>query len=360
MIIQFQTTQIMKQKLTYLCGLAATLLLAAACTNDDPLPAPEQETGSATFHIDTRAGGDGRTTHLYVAQRPTENNDEALECIDHQTLTGSSFTLENMTARWYKLAFVSVPQGATVSTPDEDGKEYNDYIIDYSGVLNIENQGKDDDLAIYRQVIDRWLMPGQNLSETVTLTRLTGQLILNMGKLIDQFPGQVTNITVTLTDVPNQIYVHDNANGDIIPAGTTAKYTYSYDVEDPTSENDFVMYFNLLPFTLKGYLTKEDEEGTEVCRVAITYKEGEGEEEKTDTETYPLRGKDSEITIQRNTQTYVYFNGLESDEFVVRYDIPTDDDDGDGVYDDGGGIGVDDDIWDGWNDEPTTPTEPEQ
>ena len=338
----------MKQKLTYLCGLAATLLLAAACTNDDPLPAPEQETGSATFHIDTRATGDGQTKYLYVAQRPTENNDEALECIDLQTLTGESFTLENMTARWYKLAFVSVPQEATVDTDITSNPDFNTYVINYDEVLKKQNQGKDDDLAIYRQVIDRWLMPGENQDEAVTLTRLTGQLILNMGKLIDQFPGQVTNITVTLTDVPNQIYVHDNANGEIIPAGTTAKYTYSYDVEDPTSENDFVMYFNLLPFTLKGYLTEEDEEGTEVCRVAITYKEGEGEKEKTDTKTYPLRGKDSEITIQRNTQTYVYFNGLESNEFVVRYDIPTD-----------GGIDVDYDDWDGWIDA-TAPTKPEQ
>ena len=336
----------MKQKLTYLCGLAATLLLAAACTNDDPLPAPEQETGSATFHIDTRATGDGQTKYLYVAQRPTENNDEALECIDLQTLTGESFTLENMTARWYKLAFVSVPQEATVDTDITSNPDFNTYVINYDEVLKKQNQGKDDDLAIYRQVIDRWLMPGENQDETVTLTRLTGQLILNMGKLIDQFPGQVTNITVTLTDVPNQIYVHDNANGEIIPAGTTAKYTYSYDVEDPTSENDFVMYFNLLPFTLKGYLTEEDEEGTEVCRVAITYKEGEGEKEKTDTKTYPLRGKDSEITIQRNTQTYVYFNGLERDEFVVRYDIPTEGGDG--------GIDVDDDYWNGWSDATTT------
>lgn len=347
----------MKQKLTYLCGLAATLLLAAACTNDDPLPAPEQETGSATFHIDTRATEDGRTTHLYVAQRPTENNDEALECIDHQTLTGESFTLTDMTARWYKLAFVSVPQEATVDTDITSNPDFNTYVINYDEVLKKQNQGKDDDLAIYRQVIDRWLMPGQDLSETVTLTRLTGQLILNMGKLIDQFPGQVTNITVTLTDVPNQVYVHDNANGDIInpTEGATAKYTYSYDVdesiydvEDPTSETDFVMYFNLLPFTLKGYLTEEDEEGTEVCRVAITYKEEEGKEGKTEPKTYPLRGEGGAITIQRNTQTYVYFNGLESNQFVVRYDIPTE----------GGGIDVDDDEWDGWSDA-TAPTEPE-
>ena len=329
----------MKQKLTYLCGLAATLLLAAACTNDDPLPAPEQETGSATFHIDTRATGDGRTTHLYVAQRPTENNDQKLECIAHQTLDGSSFTLADMTARWYKLAFVSVPQGATVSTPDADGKEYNDYIIDYSGVLSTKDQGKEDDLAIYRQVIDRWLMPGKNLSETVTLTRLTGQLILNMDKLIDQFPGQVTNITVTLTDVPNQIYVHDNANGEIIPAGTTADYSYSYDVNESMNENDFIMYFNLLPFTLQG---NKDGEVVHGCKVAITY---EGREKP---ETYPLRGEGA-ISIQRNTKTYVYFNGLESNEFVVRYDIPTDD----------GGIDVDDDNWDGWGDA-TAPTEPEQ
>ncbi len=324
----------MKQKLTYLCGLAATLLLAAACTNDDPLPAPEQETGSATFHIDTRATGDGQTKYLYVAQRPTENNDEALECIDLQTLTGESFTLENMTARWYKLAFVSVPQEATVDTDITSNPDFNTYVINYDEVLKKQNQGKDDDLAIYRQVIDRWLMPGENLSETVTLTRLTGQLILNMGKLIDQFPGQVTNITVTLTDVPNQVYVHDNANGEILnPTNAKDTYTYSYTVDNPTSETDFVMYFNLLPFTLQG---NQDGEGVHGCKVAITY-EGGGAE-------YPLRGEGGAITIQRNTQTYVYFNGLESDEFVVRYDIPTD-----------GGIDVDGDEWDGWSDATTTP-----
>lgn len=336
----------MKQKLTYLCGLAATLLLAAACTNDDPLPAPEQETGSATFHIDTRAtGDDGRTTHtthLYVAQRPTENNDEALECIDHQILDGNSFTLADMTARWYKLAFVSVPQGATVNADITSNPDFNTYVINYDEVLKQQHQGEgeDDDLAIYRQVIDRWLMPGENLDETVTLTRLTGQLILNMGKLIDQFPGQVTNITVTLTDVSNQVYVHDNANGEIInPTDAKDTYTYSYDVENPTSETDFVMYFNLLPFTLQG---NQDGEGVHGCQVAITYQE---EGKKPD--TYPLRGEGGAITIQRNTQTYVYFNGLKSDEFVVRYDIPTD-----------GGIDVDNDKWDGWSDA-TAPTEPE-
>ena len=331
----------MKQKLTYLCGLAATLLLAAACTNDDPLPAPEQETGSATFHIDTRATGDDLTTHLYVAQRPTENNDEALECIDHQTLTGESFTLENMTARWYKLAFVSVPQGATVDTDITNNPDFNTYVINYDKVLK-QKQSEDADLAIYRQVIDRWLMPGENQDETVTLTRLTGQLILNMDKLIDQFPGQVTKIEVTLTDVPNQIYVHDNANGEIIPAGTTAEYTYSYDVEDPTSETDFIMYFNLLPFTLQGNLTEEEgEKVVNGCKVAVTYQE-EGKD--VITQEYPLRGEGGAISIQRNTKTYVYFNGLESNEFVVRYDIPTD-----------GGIDVDDDNWDGWSDATTTP-----
>lgn len=331
----------MKQKLTYLCGLAATLLLAAACTNDDPLPAPEQETGSATFHIDTRATGDNLTTHLYVAQRPTENNDEALECIDHQTLTGESFTLENMTARWYKLAFVSVPQGATVDTDITNNPDFNTYVINYDKVLK-QKQSEDADLAIYRQVIDRWLMPGENQDETVTLTRLTGQLILNMDKLIDQFPGQVTKIEVTLTDVPNQIYVHDNANGEIIPAGTTAEYTYSYDVEDPTSETDFIMYFNLLPFTLQGNLTEEEgEKVVNGCKVAVTYQE-EGKD--VITQEYPLRGEGGAISIQRNTKTYVYFNGLESNEFVVRYDIPTD-----------GGIDVDDDNWDGWSDATTTP-----
>lgn len=361
----------MKQKMTYLCGLAATLLLATACQNEDTPAGPETQTASATFHIQTRAGDGTHQTALYIAERKKENDQDELYCSDRQEITDETYTLTDMTAQWYKLAFISVPKGVALPDIPED-KAFNNLLLDYRPVLDqthTPNQGETDDLAIYRVIKDRWLMPGETLTEDAELTRITGQLVLDMGILNDQFAGQVTKIEVTLTDVPYRVYLRDNANGEIIypeAEGTASqdegddtpqpeepityerkKFTYTFLI-DPAqwvSRENFKMYFNLLPFTVTG---STDERGNvSGCRVTITRCKddqtvpADGTPYTIVTETYPLiDGTSGSIGIQANTRTTLRFNGLEDNEFVVRYDK---------FGDDSNGIGVADDEWNGWN-----------
>lgn len=365
----------MKQKMTYLCGLAATLLLATACQNEDTPAGPETQTASATFHIQTRAGDGTHQTALYIAERKKENDQDELYCSDRQEITGETYTLTGMTAQWYKLAFISVPQGVALPDIPED-KAFNNLLLDYSPVLNNQNQGETDDLAIYRVIKDRWLMPGETLTEDAVLTRITGQLVLDMGILNDQFAGQVTKIEVTLTDVPYRVYLRDNANGKIIypeaDEGAASQdegddtpqpeepityerkdftYTFSINQTQWESRNNFKMYFNLLPFTVTGQKLEDDPASgmpqASGCTVAITRCEdnqivpADGTAYETVTETYPLiDGTSGSIGIQANTRTTLRFNGLEDNEFVVRYD---------NFEDKNNGIGVADDEWNGWN-----------
>lgn len=358
----------MKQKMTYLCGLAATLLLATACQNEDTPAGPETQTASATFHIQTRAGDGTHQTALYIAERKKESDQDELYCSDRQDINGETYTLTDMTAQWYKLAFISVPNKVILPDILADSA-FNDLLLDYSPVLNNQNQGVDDDLAIYRVIKDRWLMPGETLTENAVLTRITGQLVLNMGILNDQFAGQVTEIEVTLTDVPYRVYLRDNANGKIIypeAEGTASQdegddtpqpeepityerkdFTYTFPIAQTQweSRKNFKMYFNLLPFTVTG--STDENKTVSGCQVTITRCEDnqivptDGSTPTLVAETYPLiDGTSGSIGIQANTRTTLRFNGLEDNEFVVRYDK---------FGDDSNGIGVADDEWNGWN-----------
>lgn len=354
----------MKHRLTYLTTLAAALLLAS-CTNDnDGTPAPDPQTGSATFRISTRAGQQGppagQHAALYVAERrPESGKDEPICITPVQDLGSGAFLLENMTAQWYKLAFVCAPQNVILEDVVEDSI-FNNIKLDYSPVLergtsdDPDNfQPPDEELGIFREVIDRWLLPDKQLQEDVTLHRITGQLILNMDVLKEQFAGQVTNISVTLADLHTKVYLHDNSNGEIIyPTDADSTYTYNFPVstEEWESNEDYEMCFNLLPDTLSGnYVeetTNDEVEGSYItitrCPEGKTPAEVDADETlEFDTEKYPLVStKGSGIVIKANTRTHVYFNGVESGEFVVRYfDLGNPG---------GGGIGVADDEWNGW------------
>ena len=350
----------MKHRLTYLTALAAALLMASCTGDHDSLPTPQPQAGAATFRIFTRAqqGPDtDQEASLYVAERRKEDAEDELYCTaPPQDLGSGAYLIENMTAQWYKLAFVCVPR--SVRLPEvAEGAAFNDITLDYTPVLERgtvapydDFQTADEDLAIYRAVIDRWLLPDSTLTEDVTLRRITGQLVLDMGVLKDQFAGQVTQIEVTLADIPSQVYLRDNANGEIIPAATETteaynNYTYTFPIspEQWESNDNFLMYFNLLPCTLGG--TEGEEAGNSpTAKVTITrYGDNETAENATgDTmteETYTLSStRTGSIDIKSNTRTLVYFNGVENDEFVVRY-----------AGFEGSGIGVDDDEWDGWD-----------
>ena len=336
----------MKQKLTYLCALAA-LLTATACTHDDAPGGTAEGTASASFHITTRADGttnigQGQHAWLYLAERlPELPNGKQLYC-DHRYPVGSgAYLIEGLTAQWYKLAFICLPQGVNAPTVDNN-HEFNDYVIDYSPVLITQDAlNPDKDLAIYRQIIDRWLLPDEKLTENVTLTRITGQFILDMGILKDQFPGRVSQITVSLSKVPQKVYLRDNGNGEILyptEDGNTSESLspYSFDItdEDWQSNDHFRVYLDLLPFELKNATVTVKHLApvvgqTEMQEIALPFPLVSGHHSGGETGT---------ISVKPNTRTTVYFRGMESDEFEVRY-----------AGFDNQSIDVDGGEWNGWN-----------
>ena len=337
----------MKHRLTYLAALAAALFMASCTNEDNGNPAPQ--TGNATFRIFTRAQqqgpAKGQHAALYVAERRPESSEDELYCTaPAQDLGSGAYLLEDMTAQWYKLAFVCAPQVVALKDATE-GDAFNDLTLDYSPVL--KRLQAEDDLAIYRAVIDRRLLPDQPLREDITLRRITGQLVLDMDVLKDQFAGQVTQIEVTLADIPSQVYLRDNSNGEIIyPENTAGTYTYTFPIspEQWASGENYRMYFNLLPCQLVGAYRKGTDE-VEGCQIAITRQEeqlpGQAPAAGTVTETYPLAPTKGEgIAIKANTRAIVYFNGVEDGEFVVRY-----------AGFENSGIGVADDEWNGWTNE---------
>lgn len=328
----------MRQKLTYLCGLAALVLLAA-CQNDDLPNGGDHTTGTAaaTFHVFTRAAQqpDGnQEVRLYVAERRQENDQDELYASAIHDVSNGSFLLERMTAQWYKLAFIAVPDLLEEDLPAIPADSaFNDLTLDYSPVLTRNDQPEDDDtedLAIYRTVIDRWLMPDERLTEDVTLKRITGRLILDMGILNDQFPTRVTEIKVELAGVPSTVYLHDQGNGEIICKNSQTR-TYIFEDIDWDSKDHFRACFNLLPYTIGTDDTK--------ATVTVTLEGENGTEVEID---FPLvqgkhnTGEANAIEIKPNVLTTVYFRGMESNEFEVRY-----------AGFDGMSIEVEDE-WNGW------------
>lgn len=355
----------MKRKTIYFCTLAALMMLPA-CNNNDEVPAvpAEKETVMLSGTV-SRADGLGIPTEhqakLYVAERKAEDPQEELYCNRVEDITGVTYSLTNMLAQWYKLAFVSAPESVTL--PDAlSNHAFNELIVDYSPVLKNQDKHQNEDLAIYRANIDRWLMPDKPLTENVTMKRITGQLVLDMGVLEDQFPSKVSKIEVHLPGVPAQVYIRDNADGSVITTGEyDCKYAFTL-----SSQGEYAMYFNLLPCTLEnGVISKKEEtepeppvenEGTDSGGGTETETPDAGSKSRAES-TYSATGSYIKVTyggtevlyaikstqegqsieIKPNVKTTVYFNGMENGEFEVRY-----------AGFEGTEIDVEED-WNGWN-----------
>lgn len=294
----------------------------------------------ATFNVTTRASDnsadneitDKQFTRLFLAERLSKHTDgsETLHCdaSNRFDLDGSTYQLEGLKGQWYKFAFVCVPDlngmggsamfvGETKDYSEEH--DFNKLMVDYQPVLRYQasepTAANNDDLSVYRKIIDRWVDATNPTSEDVALTRVTGQLILDMGKPADQFENQVSSITLTVT-TPTRFYIRDEAEDQVIV--------------DNVSENDFtinvseqktrqILRVSLLPGELKN------------AKVTVYFNGGTSEE-------FVLQNENKEpILIKKNTRTTVLFNGMHTDEFEVRY----------AGFDDGGDaeIGVADDVW---------------
>lgn len=174
-------------------------------------------------------------------------------------LESASFELTNMPEQRYKFAFVCAPklvEGNMFSEvePLKPSCDFNDHIIDFSPVLKgqpsveLANYGH-----IYRKVINRWLRSGETLREDVTMTRLNGQLRIDMGILQDQFEHPVTKIEIFIKNTPMKLYIRDNDNDELLPY-SNGDITYT-DANPDWNETvkHYTITLNLLPSVLEEY-----------------------------------------------------------------------------------------------------------
>lgn len=301
-----------------------------------------------TFNVTTRASdnsadneiSDKQFTRLFLAERLSEHTEndgsETLHCdvSNRFDLDGSTYQLEGLKGQWYKFAFVCVPalngMGSTMFVGEtkeySDEHDFNKLMVDYRPVLDYQaskpTAANNDDLSVYRKIMDRWVDATNPTSEDVALTRVTGQLILDMGKPADQFENPVSSITLTVT-TPTRFYIRDEAEDQVIVADESEEY-FTINVSEQKTRHIFRV--SLLPGELTG------------AKVTVNF-EGETSEE------FVLQNENKEpIQIKKNTRTTVLFNGMHTDEFEVRY--AGFDDGNDAVIDVSGG---DKDEWNGVN-----------
>ncbi|HIZ85460.1 MAG TPA: hypothetical protein IAC04_03110 [Candidatus Coprenecus stercoravium] len=315
--------------LLYTALMSAALLLLSSCQERTA----SVEESAVEFTVATKAGGEGRLTRLYVAERVGEHdNGEPLHCTRVEDLApvgadgATSYNLLNMTAQWYKFAFVSVPsvEGVmpVVDPTDAESCDFNSIVIDYTPVIKAQAQDSTlshmTDLHIYRQVIDRWLKPGETLTEDVTLSRITGRLELDMGIPEDQFRSEIESITLNLTAVPAGVYLRDEADGKILTVGNVNQQIFEFTEFNWGQRQHYVIRLDLLPGDISG-------------TVVVMYKDGSAGD------AYRLMSEDGTVSIKAGTRTKVRFNGIGDGSFEVRYaGFPGDD---------AAVIGVDEDVW---------------
>lgn len=378
--------------------------MLSGCTNDSDV-LPEGEGGTMTFQLSTRAGngiGKGQQVRLFVAERAQEHSgypvlpgntnmdqfhptvpddaedpydiyrqpEEDLQVVETIDLGGSSYQVTGLYGQWYKFAFVCTPKvGGELFGPEtepnkEPNHDFGECYIDYAPVLDYQednlNTAQDEDLAIYRKVIDRWADASSPLTEDVTLTRQTGELVLNMGIPEDQFDGEVDHFVITL-QTPTQMYVRDMARDSVLIAAGPSEYKkFTWNVISQSEEQE--IHISLLPDVKPGFdsetLAEGDDEGetpavTDERRLyylavqafdandGIVYIKGlEGTTPKESSVIQDIsKNIDRNILIRKNIRTTVLFNGMTTGQFEVRY----------AGFDDNAAIDVDDDAWDGEN-----------
>lgn len=388
----------MSCKISIIKLIAIAAVMLSGCTNDSDV-LPEGEGGTMTFQLSTRAGngiGEGQQVRLFVAERAQEHSgfpgevhpapdqdgeipdyeqpEEDLHVVETIDLGGSSYQVTGLYGQWFKFAFVCTPKvGGELFGPETDANKepnhnFGECYIDYAPVLDYQednlNAAQGEDLAIYRKVIDRWADASSPLTEDVTLTRQTGELVLNMGIPEDQFDGKVHgkvhHFKITL-QTPTQMYVRDMARDSVLIAAVPSEHTFIWNVTSQSEEQE--IHISLLPdvdpnFDPELLAEGDDDEGeipavTDERRLyylAVQAFDAEGDivyikglEGTTPKEISVIQDIDNNIDrnilIRKNIRTTVLFNGMTTGQFEVRY----------AGFDNNAVVDVDDDAWDGEN-----------
>lgn len=389
----------MSCKISIIKLIAIAAVMLSGCTNDSDV-LPEGEGGTMTFQLSTRAGngiGEGQQVRLFVAERAQEHSgypvllgntnmeqfhptvpdgedpydiyrqpEEDLHVVETIDLGGSSYQVTGLYGQWYKFAFVCTPrvEGELFGSAETENHDFGECYIDYAPVLNYQsnlNAAQEEDLAIYRKVIDRWADASSSLTEDVTLTRQTGELVLNMGIPADQFDGKVDHFVITL-QTPTQMYVRDMARDSVLIAAVPSEYKkFTWNVTSQSKEQE--IHISLLPDVDPNFdpelLAEGDDDEGEIPAVTderrLYYLAVEAFDAKGTTIPFKdIEGKtkdiaviqdinnengmiDRNILIRKNIRTTVLFNGMTTGQFEVRY----------AGFDDDVAVDVDDDAWDG-------------
>lgn len=327
-------------------GMLALAALLTGCSADEAV----KERTDCSFVVRTRGAGasvpdDGsQYTRLYVAERMQEHAADHLHCAADRryTLTGGTYALTDLYGQWYKFAFVCVPRWSggggeallTEENPVDKTCDFNKLLIDFSPVLAYQkenlNIAQTADLNAYRRVMDRWIDPSADNTEDVEMARMTGELHIDMGIPADQFEKNVKTITLTLKTPAMKAYVRDGANDEVTTVAGTTDMVYTLDfsgLDDAAYKAAMakrqVLRLCLLPETLSG-------------SIVVTFK---GTSAST---TLPIGTAADEtlVEVRKNRVTTVLYNGMQKEEFEVRYaGFATGTD---AIVD------VDDDEWDGW------------
>lgn len=224
---------------------AIPLLMAlgglAACSTDtvaDDLGPTEPAAVQFTMAVGTESGvqsvADNQLLRLFVGERKPEHGVEELHLLGvMEDVKQGYLTFTKLKPQWYKFAFLCVPRNGnnqplnlfTEENPGEATCDMNRILLDYMPIL-AQGAGKEDyqknDVPlppgdIYRKVLSFWLKKDTMVTKNVVLTRLNGQLDLDMGILVDQFEHIVDSVELTLTNLPTRIYITDNDKDEIKP-----------------------------------------------------------------------------------------------------------------------------------------------
>ena len=331
----------MKHWKLYIAMLAIALGFTACSEQEDGIES--NETCAVEFSISTKATATtdmvskNQLMRLFVGERKPEHGVEELHLLGvMEDVVKGYLTFNNLKPQWYKFAFVCVPRYPelelfTEENPGEATCDMNRIMVDYEPILKQGAGSITPDIPIkdgniYRKVVSLWLEKGKTATEHVVLTRLNGQLILDMGILCDQFEHYVDSIVLELTNLPTRLYITDNDKDEIkITDLKTVRFKTNPADQSERLENErkhHKLIVNLLPCELDGKIfvyTTAKNKVKEVFEFSL----------KTDT--------GQSFNIKRNTKTTLQFNGIYKGDFDVKY-----------AGFDGTNIGVADDNWNGW------------
>ena len=290
--------------------------------------------------------GSKQLVRLYLAERKPEagkpiedaQHEVVLSCENYYNLDEETYHLTGLQGVWHKFAFVCVPdveKGMGLSIFPTDNffmtyKDLYDFKLDYEKVLDYQavlDTVVTKDLAVYRKIIDRWIDADMPTSEDVLMSRITGQLVLNMGKPADQFDtavkGRVKAFRLHI-GTAKSCYIRDEACDSVIVVDSVAK-DFAWRVDSAAQKKEQILPIALLP----GQLSE--------ATITVVFEKGAPE-------IYPLKGEKGtsalkDFMIKKNTRTVVLFNGMQKDMFEVRYAGFADGNDAT--------VDVDDDAWDG-------------